>query len=272
MERDLLNPKYYNAIMWMQAVSTFCIFFLPVYFFAMICYRSPSKFMGFNTNITLRQVLVVLVILMFTFPLSGALAELNKIIPIPKNWEIYFKEKEAERSLQEAVLININSFSRYILSMVIIGLLPAVFEEVCFRGGIQNILTRWFKGPWIAILLTAILFSAVHISYYGFFVRLALGVILGLVFYYSHNLWLPILIHFLYNGLQVTALYIATMEGKKPMKDIEDNFPLWAGIIALAFIVYAFVYFKKITLEQQKKYVMPKEDPNDFHDWITRNS
>ncbi len=119
--------------------------------------------------------------------------------------------------------------------MLIIALLPAIFEEVCFRGGIQNILTRWFKGPWIAIIITSIIFSAVHISYYGFFVRFALGVFLGLVFYYSGSLWLNILFHFLYNGVQVTALYFATMSseaaGKKP-KDIEENFPIWAGVVS----------------------------------------
>ena len=272
MGNDLLNPKYYDAIMWIQGISTFFMFFLPVYLFALICYRNPSKFIGFNTNFNVRQIVIVLFIVILTFPLSGALAELNKVIPIPKNWQIYFKEKEAERALQEAALININSFYRYVISMVMIALLPAVFEEVCFRGGIQNILTRWFKGPWVSIIFTAIIFSAVHVSYYGFLVRFALGIILGFVFYYSGSLWLSILVHFLYNGLQVTALYFATVAHNKPSKDIEANFPLWAGVIALALIIYAFVYFRKISLAQQQKYVMPEEDPDDFHNWITKES
>lgn len=272
METDILNPKYYNAVMWIQAVSTLFMFFLPVYFFALICYRNPYRFIGFNKNANYKQVLLVLGILLVTFPLSGALAELNKIIPISKNWETYFKAKEADRAAQEAMLININSFSRYALSMVIIGLLPAIFEEVFFRGGLQNILTRWFKSPWVAIIITSIIFSAVHLSYYGFLVRFALGVVLGLVFYYSGNIWLNILFHFLYNGLQVTALYIATMQGNKNTKDIEENFPLWAGVVALVLIIYAFVKFRQISLLQQQKYVMPPEDPDDFHNWITKES
>ncbi len=272
METDILNPKYYNAVMWIQAVSTLFMFFLPVYFFALICYRDPYRFIGFNKNANYKQVLLVLGILLVTFPLSGALAELNKIIPISKNWETYFKAKEADRAAQEAMLININSFSRYVLSMIIIGLLPAIFEEVFFRGGLQNILTRWFKSPWVAIIITSIIFSAVHLSYYGFLVRFALGVVLGLVFYYSGNIWLNILFHFLYNGLQVTALYIATMQGNKNTKDIEENFPLWAGVVALVLIIYAFIKFRQISLLQQQKYVMPPEDPDDFHNWITKES
>lgn len=271
MENDILNPKYYSAIMWMQAVSTFMMFFLPVYLFALICYRDPTKFMGFNTRFNYKQVIMVLVILVFTFPLSGALAEMTKVIPIPHSWQIYFKAKEAERALQEKALIHINTFPKYLTSMIIIGLLPALFEEVCFRAGIQNILTRWFNGPWIAILLTSIIFSAVHISYYGFFVRFSLGFFLGLIFYYSGSLWLNILFHFLYNGVQVTALYLATTSSGNVAdhsKDIEESFPLWAGVIALVIVIFALIRFRELSLAEQKKYVMPKEDPDDFHNWI----
>jgi len=272
MESDMLNPKNYNAIMMMQAVSTLFMFFLPVYFFALICYRNPSKFIGFNTRINYKQTFIVLGILILTFPLSGALAELNKIIPIPKLWEVKFKAMEAARAAQEAALININSFSKYIISLIVIGLLPGIFEEVCFRGGLQNILTRWFKNPWVAIIITAVLFSAIHISYYGFLVRFALGIVLGLIFYYSGSLWLSILFHFLYNGLQVTALYIATISGVKESKDIEENFPLWAGLIALVLIIYAFQKLKEISSLQQQKYVEEDTDPNDFHNWVTNNT
>jgi len=270
---DMTNPKYYYAIMWMQVISTFFMFFLPAFFTAFICYRNPSKFIGFNTNFNYKQVLLVLVILLCTFPLSGVLAELTKMIPIPKSWEIYFNAKEAERATQEAALVKISSFSRYLISMIIIGLLPAVFEEVCFRGGLQNILTRWFKGPWIAIILTAIIFSAVHFSYYGFFVRAALGVALGLVFYYSGSIWLNILFHFLYNGVQVTALYVATMSQSKNTKDIEENFPVWMGLAALVLIIIAFIKFRELSLARQKEYTFPEvEDPDDFHNWIARES
>lgn len=272
METDILNPRYYSVIMWMQAVSTFLMFFLPVYIFALICYRNPSKFIGFNTHFNYRQVFILLAIVVLTFPLSGALAELTKMIPLPHSWEIYFKAKEAERATQEKALININTFPRYLLSMIIIGLLPAIFEEVCFRGGIQNILTRWFKGPWIAIIITSIIFSAVHISYYGFLVRAVLGVFLGLIFYYSGSLWLSILFHFLYNGVQVTALYFSTVSINKNTKDIEGSFPLWAGVVALVLIIYAFIKFREISLLEQQKYVMPEEDPNDFQNWITKES
>ncbi len=273
MADDMLKPQYYNAIMAIQAISTFFMFFLPVYFLALICYRKPARFMGFNTNVSYRQFFIVIGILILTFPLSGALAELNNIIPIPKNLAIKFKAMEDARALQEAALININSFSKYLISLLVIGLLPGLFEEVCFRAGLQNVFARWFKGPWIAIVLTSIIFSIIHISYYGFLVRFALGVILGLVFYYSGNLWLSVLFHFLYNGLQVTVLYAIASSGKKhPVKDIEQSFPLWAGIIALILIAYLFQQFKKYSLLQRARIVEEDLPDDDFHNWATAQS
>lgn len=273
MADDMLKPQYYYAIMTIQAVSTFFMFFLPVYILALICYRKPARFIGFNTNINYRQVLIVIGILILTFPLSGALAELNNIIPIPKEWAIKFKAMEDSRAVQEAALININSFPKYLISLVVIGLLPGLFEEVCFRAGLQNIFTRWFKGPWLAIILTSIIFSVIHISYYGFLVRFGLGIILGFVFYYSGNLWLSVLFHFLYNGLQVTALYAMTFSGKKPSaKDMEQNFPLWVGVIALALIIYLFKKFKDYSLIQQAKRVEDDFPDDDFHNWATAQS
>lgn len=271
---DMLKPQYYNAAMSIQVASTFFLFFLPVYFFALICYRKPAKFIGFNTNINYKQILILLGILVLTFPLSVTLAEINKIIPIPKNWTDYFKAKEAAREAQEAALININSFSKYIISLIVIGLLPGLFEEVGFRAGLQNILVRWFKGPWIAIIITSMVFSLVHLSYYGFLVRFALGVILGFIFYYSENIWLSAFFHFLFNGLQVTSLYVYNLNGTKDQKDIEENFPLWTGALALLLIIYLFIQFRKISLLQRAKVVNDDfpDDDFDFTKWPTEQS
>ncbi len=271
METDMLKPQYYYAVMAIQAISTFFMFFLSVYLFAVICYRKPAKFMGFNTNINYRQIFLLLGILILTFPLSGALAELNKILPIPQNWAAKFKAMENSRAAQEAALININSFPRYIISLIVIGLLPGLFEEVCFRSGIQNVLTRWFKSAWPAIILTAIVFSVVHISYYGFLVRFALGIILGLLFYYSGSIWLSVFFHFLYNGFQVTVLYMMNSPGAHNQKDIEQDFPLWAGIVALVLIIYLFAKVKKISLAQKAKAVEDDTD-DDFHNWAMAQS
>lgn len=273
MESDMANPAYYTAMMVIQGVTTFVLFFLPVIFFAMICYRNVARFTGSNTSINWKQVFWVVILLILVFPVGGALAELNKIVPIPKDWARYFQEKEASRKIMEAVFVNIDSFKKYLLSLFIIAILPAIFEEFFFRAGLQNILIRWFRNPAVAILVTSIIFSLVHMSYYGFLVRFALGVVLGLIFYYSSSIWLSVLLHFLFNGLQVTVMYAMKTSQHINTKDVEENFPLWSGAIALVLLVLVFIQFKKESVKVQEKFVYKEpEDPDDFHDWIARNN
>ena len=265
---EILQPKYYNVNMVLQAVSTFFIFWIPVYLFALICYRKPGRYLGYNFHFTYKQLYLVMGILVLTFPLSGALADLNKILPIPAHWALKFKAAEAAREAQEAALIQINSFPRYIISLFIIAFLPALFEETFFRGGMQNLLTRWFKGPWLAIIVTSIIFSLIHLSYYGFIVRFGLGVILGLIFYYSGSLWLSILFHFLFNGIQVTVLYFITKSGVTPLNRVEPDFPLWMGIFALLLLIYLFIVYKRQSINEKMKYAATEISGNDPNDWM----
>jgi membrane protease YdiL (CAAX protease family) len=155
--------------------------------------------------------------------------------------------------------------------MIVIAFLPALFEETFFRGGLQNLFTRWFKGPWVAIIFTAVIFSLIHLSFYGFLVRFALGMVLGFIFYYSGSLWLNILLHFLFNGIQVTALYVMTMNGVKD-KNVEDNFPLWIGAIALLLLLYLFKLYKQTSALKQSKYVEEITLDDEFHNWTANNS
>ena len=273
LETDMSNPKYYYAVIMLQVISTFFIFFLPSWIFAKLCYSKPVQFTGFQTRFNFKQVVWIVAILALTFPLSATLAELARLIPLPNDLKTKFDTMETTREAQEAILIKINSLSKYLVSIIVIAILPAIFEELLFRGVIQNIFTKWFKGPWVAILLTAFIFSIIHLSFYGFFVRFALGIILGLIFYYSGSLWLVIIFHFFYNGLQVTALYFFNMTENPNVKDIEGNFPLWVGIIAIVILFYAFKKFKDISWKEQEVYEYKDvKDRDNFNDWIAKNS
>jgi membrane protease YdiL (CAAX protease family) len=123
-----------------------------------------------------------------------------------------------------------------------------------------------------AIILTSVIFSAIHISYYGFLVRFALGVILGYIFYYSGSIWLSSFLHFLFNGFQVTAMYLAKDSGKLNGKGVEENFHLWAGVPALVVLIIVFYLFKKESLRVSEKFVYREpDDPDDIQNWIAKN-
>jgi uncharacterized protein len=138
-----------------------------------------------------------------------------------------------------------------LISVVVIGFLPAMFEETLFRGGIQNLLSRWSKMPVLSITITAIIFSAVHLSYLGFLSRFALGFVLGWIYYRTGNIWLNILGHFFKNAFAVTIMYEASKQGQKtdPSK-IQDHFPLWAALASIAIVYALFILFEKVSKKE----------------------
>jgi uncharacterized protein len=146
------------------------------------------------------------------------------------------------------VIARMDNFMDYIISMIMVALLPAVFEETMFRGALQNLLSRWFKFPVLAIIVTAVIFSAIHFSYLGFLSRFALGFVLGWMYYRTGNIWLNIIAHFFNNGLALTVLYFSSKPGTKmdPSK-MNEHYPLWVGLACIAVVIGLLLYFDKIS-------------------------
>jgi membrane protease YdiL (CAAX protease family) len=126
------------------------------------------------------------------------------------------------------------------------GFLPACCEETLFRGGMQNFLFRSTHNAWVAIIITSLIFSAAHFSWYGFLFRFALGIVLGCLYHYSGKLWLSILAHFLNNALVITVYYIYMKQGK-PIDDVmgESTSSYW-GLLALPVLVGLLLFYKRI--------------------------
>ncbi len=233
MEKDMLNPAYTNAAKVLQLVASFSMFFLPAFFYALVVNKNPLQHLGFRSLVSKKQILFVVLIVLVGLFLSGALGELNEMIPISKKWALKFHKWEDDYSEQIMVMASMKTVWDYLFTLIVIALSPAIFEEVLFRGGFQQLFIKWFGSAWIGIIFTSILFSAVHVSYYGFLPRAALGVILGLLFYYSKNIWLNILAHFLNNGIAVTQLYFMSKNGKIPKEALDDNMPFFSGTLSI---------------------------------------
>ncbi|TAF81977.1 MAG: CPBP family intramembrane metalloprotease, partial [Sphingobacteriales bacterium] len=138
--------------------------------------------------------------------------------------------------------------------LLMIAILPAIGEELFFRGTIQNIFTALFKNPHVAVWLTAILFSAIHLQFYGFLPRMFLGALFGYLFIWGKSIWLPILGHFLNNGFAVIMAFRLQQEGKS-ISELDNAFsPSWYAI--LCSIVFTFacinIYFKQASYPKPK--------------------
>jgi uncharacterized protein len=100
----------------------------------------------------------------------------------------------------------------------------------------------------LAIVITSIIFSAIHGSYLGFLSRFALGFVLGWIYYRSGNIWLNIIAHFFNNGLALTSLYLSGRRGVKlDHTKMEEHVPIWLGFVAIAAVTGLLIYFDKVS-------------------------
>src|SRR4029079_3726594 len=148
-------------------------------------------------------------ILMFTaLPAVEYLGVLNQKISFGNDAAKWMKNMEEEAGKQIQFMLNRHTISELVLNLVLISLFAAVGEELFFRGVLQRLFIRAFKEPWAGIVLTAVIFSAFHLQFYGFFPRLFLGIILGAIYWYSGSLWTAILAHFCYDGFIIVLVYL----------------------------------------------------------------
>ena len=245
LDKALLDPANAYAMKVLQLVSTVLMFFMPAFLFGLIAYKKPFTYLGFNANISWKQVGLVVLIAWMALFVGSALGDLNERIPIPKHWQEKFKKAENEYNEQVFAIAKMNNTKEYLLVVLIIALIPAIVEETFFRGMMQRFFVDWFGNPWVAIVLTSVIFSGIHMSYYGFLARAMLGVVLGLLYYYGKSIWLNIMAHFLNNAVAVTALYTYSLKGKLTKDALEDHFPLWLCLIGTVTLVALLINFKK---------------------------
>ena len=233
-EAALNDPKNAGTIRFIQALSVLMGMFLPALVTARILNRRPFALLGYTRPVAPGNFLIVAGIVIVSLFIAGAFGYVNKQIPLPPDWKAWSDQLEKKYAEHVQIMMNLKSVGGYLLSLVLMAFLPAVCEETLFRGGLQNFLTRATKLPWLAIIVVSILFSLVHLSFYGFLPRMFLGIVLGLIFYKSGNIGLSITAHFLNNALAVTQVYIMVSQGKEIKGAMDQDLPgMYWGFIAI---------------------------------------
>lgn len=202
-----------TAIRISQTLVTIGTFLLPALLFAYCQNRQCFDYNSANRRPPQSMVTMVLILSVSLLPVVGALAALNQNI-MPQEGavaEFMRNMEEAANHILELVTGQRSSWD-LISNLLVFAVLAGVCEEFLFQGTLQPLLTKWTNNPHIGILLTALVFSALHFQFYGFIPRFLLGVYLGYLFYWSRSLWLPILAHVLHNALSLLVDF--TLQGR----------------------------------------------------------
>ena len=218
MQESMMDPSFVNEVRVIQTLLAAFIFFIPAFITAFLLHKRPFIYLGLGRKNSLPTIGIGMALMAATIVLSGAWASLTEMRPVSESMRVYFKGLEDTYMKQVLVLSQMTGIPDLLISILVMGLAPAIFEEVFFRGGLQQMMMKATGKVWFSIIFTSLLFSAIHFSYYGFLSRAAMGIVLGLLFARTGNLWVPILAHFLNNTIGVIQVYILRVQGK----NIED--------------------------------------------------
>lgn len=243
----LLLPKNAHVSLFANALASIIAFMLPSFAVAYFSKGPILKNFGFKKIESIKWVGWVILLALAGLLLSGATATLTEMIPIPVSFKQWAEELEASYKKAMMVMTQMNSIGDLLINLFAVALIPAIVEELYFRGALQKTLLAWSGKPIVAIVVTAIIFSAFHFSYFGFLSRMVLGIVLGFIFEYSRTIWLPIILHFINNGIAIITLYTVRGNHQKMNKVMDENLPLYWGIVAVALVVYFLHCLKKDT-------------------------
>ncbi len=253
---DFSNPKAISVLKLIQTVSTIGTFILPAFLIAYLFDKEPLNYLSLSKKISLSSVLLVVVALIAALPFINYLGDLNSRMSLPSflsGVEKWMKDSEDQAARLTKNFLEMHSVSDVLFTVFMIGLLPALGEELLFRGIIQKIFSQWSKNVHIGVWTSAILFSAMHVQFYGFIPRMMLGALLGYLLVWSGSLWLPIIAHFVNNASAVifTYLFNEQMMTVDPDKLGTENDYVSVLISILTTGVLLWLFYKK---EQKKIY------------------
>lgn len=228
------------------------VLFLPAYFVFKFSTKRPMYMLGFKQSEKLNsQLWHTLIIYLVALPAASVMAKWNDGVVFPtalSGLEAKFRAmEESARSVTDTFLAG-EGIGDLFINIAIVGVAAAVVEEVFFRGGLQQLLVKWFGNGHVAVWVTAFVFSAIHLQFYGFIPRLFMGAILGYLFYYSRNLWVPIFYHLVNNATVVIMNFF--WGDTQFVKNFEDSalyWYSWVGLVVSLFVTYVmFQRFAKV--------------------------
>lgn len=168
---------------------------------------------------------------------NSAVGEWNMNLDFPDSqFEVWAKQMEEKLKVGVEHIINFKSFTHFIIAFIVIGIIPAIGEELLFRGLIQNFLGRAFSNHHIAIWVTGFAFAAIHLQFYGLAPRMLLGVVFGYLYHWSGNLTVAMIAHFINNGLALLLLYLGTIGTIEVTPEQMESSAPWPTILVFAVV------------------------------------
>lgn len=235
-------------IRYVQVSQQVSLFLIPSVVVIYMVRKRDQSFTGMDKFPGTETVILLILLAFFIIPVTSYTGYLNSKLDLPE-WlsgiEEKMIEKEHAASGLTELLITSGSVASLFINIIIIAVIPAFCEELLFRGVLQQLLSRIFKSAHLGIWFTAIIFSTIHLQFFGFVPRLILGLSFGYLFYWTRSLWSSILAHFINNVIPVVISYFT---GWKVLNDkalSSGSYGVTIPLISLLVCSLIFFYLRK---------------------------
>jgi len=230
-----------------QILSVIMLLVLPSITLAYLYKKEVWSFFNLKEVPSLKMVLLVLGLIVSANLFLNLLIDLNALIPLPDGLAEKFQLMHDAAVNGQKNFLTFNNIFEFILVFFTISILPAITEEMYFRGVLMRTLLDMKIGFVHAIVISSFLFALIHFEFYYLLPIFFMGVILGYIYYRTKNLWLSILAHFFNNG------FILILSGTNKIGitsiDLDANTPMYLSIIG----VFLFMFIGYIFYQQTQK-------------------
>ena len=270
------QPLSTGALKWIQFVQQIALFLLPPLCVAYLWSNKPLEWLrayplplpkGKGVKIGIWAMTLMLVAL----PAINLLGYWNQQLTLPaflEPLEQWMKTQEESAKILTEQFMSTTTLIGLICNLLLMAVLPAMAEELTFRGVLQRLfepthtpslnapqdisngqLAIAKRVPHLAIWCSAILFSAIHLQFYGFVPRMLMGALFGYMLVWTGSLWIPILMHFTNNAMAVILYFVALRQGwdMDKVDAIGTNDTLWLGVVSIVITIIGIYAFRRST-------------------------
>lgn len=212
MSRGLSAPRV--AIITM--VQDILVFIIPAVATAMLVTRRPAELLTIDCRPRLLTVVLALMCLFASVPAMNWVIQWNQTIELPQSMGAFaewMRQMEDSAATTIKALIDGSSVVNLVLAILVVGVFAGFSEELFFRGALQRLLLTARVNPHFAIWLTAFIFSAFHMQFFGFVPRMLLGAFFGYLAWWSGSVWVAVIAHVANNILAATSMWISNGDG-----------------------------------------------------------
>ena len=243
------DSSYVAASKLIQIMGSVGTFIVPAFLFSYLFEGDLFSYYKFRNPTGMAPMLLVILMMVSVIPFINYMAEINLKMEIPiRALDQLLRSLESTAEEMMVAFTATNSIGGLLVNLLMIGVIAAVGEELIFRGLLQRLMCDMVKNVHLAILITALIFSAFHFQFFSFLPRFVLGLVLGYLMYYGQSIWYPILAHFVNNAMGVIYYYFNSRGSADDMLEEIGTSTLIpvAAVVSLAlFIIFGVLWYSQ---------------------------